>query len=1405
MPSNTDMIGPYQLLESLGQGGMGVVFRAQNQDSGEIVALKTIKATREMELDSIRREIRALARIRHPGIVKIVAEGTEDGLPWYAMEFLQGMTVRQYFSQQAVSRTSGGDDPTQTKSIGWWTNSLNRLPDSDNTLPVLGSYSGGDEQDGGSSRAVTLSKRGAFARVLPLIQKLCSPLAFLHGEGIVHRDLKPENIMVRNDGAPVLVDFGLMTQFTAEESRETLTVEQEVMGTVSYMAPEQIRGEFVDARADLYALGCILYELLVGHPPYIGLLPAHILQAHLYGTPTPPSRLRPEVQPELDTLICRLLTKDPRDRIGHSDAVAKALGDLCGEHLVEPGPKPKSYLYRSRCAGREAALEKLRLGSRHLKRGKGGLLLVGGESGLGKTRLVMEFSRELATDSVLVLAGECSEGRAKSLEAFLKPLQYIADRCREHGLAETEKLLGRKGKVFARFEPSLSNLPGQAAYTEPTELPPDAARLRLFNYLSATFREIASQTPVALLLDDLHWADDLVLGFLEYVLRTGHLENSALLIIGTYRIEAVVTELQAIIENSDVENIHLDRLGEDSVAEIVSDMLALSPPPGIFSRYLSSRAAGNPLFVSEYLRVSIDSGLLYRDEQGSWTLPGNLQDEKPENMAVYEKLPLPTSLRGLIERRLSGLSAEDRVLLEAAAIVGQEVNINLIGHMTNQEKPETHDALNSLLKFHVLEKSTSDTVRFSHAQIRDVSLAQLDKGRKKELHRQAAEGIQIVYAAQLDQYQAELGLHWETAGEADKARPCYLAAARGSRDRDDYHDAERLYGAYLNLVSTQDAEALAARCERGDVFLDTGHYDAARNDFQAVLDKTRDDQMRAACMRKNATILQMQGEVESARQVLLEALNLAEEYPLERARILNNWANDEIQFQSNYEEAEHICEKAYQAITTLCPMLENSFETFIHEKPRLHLAQELHIVLAHTLSNIGLVFRQRRQLDRALETFRRLEAIFEEIGDKRGLGTALNNVANVYTDRGEFDRALEVLRKLVDLFEEIGDRQRLGTVSGNMGIIFFSQSDFDHALTYQQKALSIFEEIGDKRGIARALSSSGLVHYYRDDYDKALACQHRALTIYEHIQDKRGFISTAGNIGLAYFYKGEYDRALEYHLKALAFSEEIHDTMGSAIALRCIGEIYQLSGDLEKALECHEKARDLFEELGDRKSVASAWRFIGQIYCCRDDQDVAIQSLVKARDISKEINDSIGEAEVLVDLSETYRFLNDLERASKLNLDAMTLFKESANELGVGDCWCCRVEIELDWGDRAAAKQACSKTQEIYQQYKNGLYSWRLPLIQIRLAIEEMRAESKDACSSTNNLTVEQARQFVDQVQDNPRIQLKIESLYLLGLACQAQSQNTLARTSFEKALTLAKKYGFRLLEHQIEKELSTS
>jgi hypothetical protein len=306
------LIGPCRTVDWLGHGGMGVVYRRRHQVSGKLVAVKTVRMPNAVLLQSLRREIHALARLRHPGIARIVDAGVQDGVPWYAMALVRGVSLARY------TRTHGPE----------------------------------------------------LQRILTIVRRLCTTLVYLHGKGVVHRDLKPDNVIVRRGDWPVLVDFGLSLRFAGTLGRETLEIDAGTKGTPAYMAPEQLRGEFVDARAGLYAPGCLLYGLLTGRPPFESV--AEVLDPAL--VPAPPSHSAEGLAPALDALVLRLLCKDPRQRPGHASAVAAELAALGAEDGSASGaPRPRPYLYRPGLAGRTEMLQALgRVFGKHAATGQGG-------------------------------------------------------------------------------------------------------------------------------------------------------------------------------------------------------------------------------------------------------------------------------------------------------------------------------------------------------------------------------------------------------------------------------------------------------------------------------------------------------------------------------------------------------------------------------------------------------------------------------------------------------------------------------------------------------------------------------------------------------------------------------------------------------------------------------------------------------------------------------------------------------------------------------------------------------------------------------------------------------------------------------------------------------------------------
>lgn len=702
--------GGYRIVSILAEGGMGVVYRAEDRQTGQIVALKTILGSRLLNLECLRREIHALSRLHHPGIVRILQQGVDGGIPWYAMELLEGTSLRSLLDGGAAQATRSTNSPRP---------------------PIRGRPIRGAELD----------------FLLRVIRRLCAPLAFLHGEGIVHRDMKPENVVVRPSGEPVIVDFGLAAQFGGPVSRDAISAELHAyLGTFGYMAPEQRRGELLDARVDIYALGCILYEALTGQLP-------------LSSPPPPISQLTDGVDPALEALVMRLLAVDPRERVGYLDDLASALTAIVPPEPYR-GPVPRTYLYRPSFVGRHEALSRL---SSWLEREPGGIALVQGESGAGKTRLVMEAARIAVRRSMRVVTAECVpiEGTADAAmhDAPLHPLRpvlrAIADYCRIEGSAVTERILGRRGRVLAAYEPALATLPSVEAQPEPAALPPQAARARLYADVAETLTLFASEAALLIIIDDLQWMDELTSSFL--VGHADRLAQTGVRIIGTYRSEAVNTALVQIAAVAHL-SIRIGRLGGPDVAAIMADMLAIAEPPEALVRFMLDRSEGNPFFVAEYLRAAVHEGWLIRDARGKWGVVG----------IAGGSLPLPDSLRELVTRRLSDVSDTAARFIEIAAVMGRDVEPALIVEILELTDTVQLGVLQELMRKQVLEELSDNRFRFAHDKLREVAYDRLADPDRRRLHTLAAGALERTRADDAPSF-GVLAHHFLQAGINDRA------------------------------------------------------------------------------------------------------------------------------------------------------------------------------------------------------------------------------------------------------------------------------------------------------------------------------------------------------------------------------------------------------------------------------------------------------------------------------------------------------------------------------------------------------------------------------------------------------------------------------------------------------------
>jgi len=1044
----------YILHESLGQGAMGAVYRATDRLSGEVVAIKRVAVVKE------NLEFASRAGAKDVDEIKLAL----------AQEF---QTLASLRHPNIISVLDYGFDEDHQPFF-----TMNYLPEAQTIIDAC----------------QNLDENGKADHLIRMLQAL----AYLHRRNILHRDLKPGNVLVTENDLRVL-DFGLSVSREQAQGRT---------GTLAYMAPETIQSGQASEASDLYAIGVIAYRMFAGQLPF---------EAHdIMGILSRPAEMRKLVaRPELVKVIEKLLQKSPADRFKGALETIVAM-QIALERSVpkEDSAIRESFLQAAKFIGRETELMQLLGGLEKAIQGQGSIWLVGGESGVGKTRLLMELRIRALVQGANVLRGQATEDKGRPYQIWQEPLRR---------LALFSKMSDLQAAVLKPIIADIETLLGRDIPEAP-ELDKQEASQRLSVTIGEVIKQGASASPpLVLLLEDLHWETE-SLEALTVINRIA--ADVAILAVVTYRTEET-PNLPDQLPNA--QKLLLPRFDQYAIAELSASMLGDSGTQPQVLTLLQDETEGNVFFLVETVRaLAEEAGGL--QSVGSSTLPRTV---------------FTGGVRRIIQRRLDQVPEQYRTLLKIAAIAGRELELELLQHADPNIDLETW--LTTCANVAVLEIQ-DERWRFAHDKLREALLNELDTGEQKNLHNQVASLIETTYSNNLAPNYGRLAWHYSQIGNQQKERDYAQLAGEQAAAKFSHEEALRFFQQAMEQTAATDLstcyELLLAQ---ESIYKLQGKFDQRLDILEALL-RTATELGDPAHESKTylcwVDYYYDQGNFPAAIDTALQVLRLAETSKLPDVTL-----------------------KTYNLIASSFWKVNNLREAMRYAETGLELARKAGDKKheAELLNNQGMIAFERRILPSAQEYFNRSLTIALENGFSRIQANALNNLGMVTGYQGNFQSAQNYYEQALKIARETGARKQEAMNLANLGWVSGQLGEYHQAITYTEENIRIARKIGDPYnetyGLINLSSYAGAI----GDQVLALGAATQAQKLARQIGNRSAEAWALTSLGHSYLASKNFEQARNAYQGALLIRRECNQPLLATEPEAGLSRVLLAQGDIEAA------------------------------------------------------------------------------------------------------------------------------------------------------------------------------------------------------------------------------------------------
>jgi adenylate cyclase len=826
-------------------------------------------------------------------------------------------------------------------------------------------------------------------------------------------------------------------------------------------------------------------------------------------------------------------------RLTESEFDFEPVGELTLKGKAEPVPAWRLLGERARAAdvtrrpliGREPELAVIDAALADLDADRGGVLVITGEPGIGKSRLAAETIARAATIGASVLHASCiSYGAGVAYWPYLDLLRRATglrtDEPPDETLARLQTALEEANVSEALpFFARLLGLPGVGDGVSLLE--PEAFRRGLHESFRTWVGRRAAAAPVLLIIEDVHWADASTLELTRELVLLAQTAPVLLLLAGRPEVSA---QVGSIVSETECRLLDVSPLDTYGISRLADALLGGSPPETLVA-FVERRTSGNPFFVQELIRTLRDGGALVSAEGGWCIRPG------------WDERQLPPTIEGVLAARIDLLAREAAALLQIASVIGRRMRVQLLERVAEDERLETN--LDELVRAGFLDRTQENAepvVVFHHALLQDAAYSRLLRRHRRELHLRVAEVAEELYGSG-DHVIDLLARHLYLA-ESPKA-PSYLVRA-GGRAKELYANEEAIL--HLTRAAELEPDDVEIRLALADLHDLVGSYDDALALYDAV--RKASDDVRA--WRGTAGVLRKRGDYEVALNVVDDAFSTS---ALAEADLAPIWleAGWSLSLLGRLDQARDVLGAALEAVD----------------------GGRTDAVVGQLLLELARTEALEGRFDSALEHGRQALDIFETGGTARGLATALRVVGGIYKDLGRLDDAASSLRRGLELAEKVGAVEEIGGCLINLGRVEEDRGEIADGIACDRRAIEEFERIGHGAGRARGYANLAHKLALAGEYDEALSWAERAIEFSRQIGHLATVADAIDTTAAVQLERRRFREAAERAEEAAALYVEMGSAPYAADSLNLAARAWRSAGDAERARAVEERAREV--------------------------------------------------------------------------------------------------------------------------------------------------------------------------------------------------------------------------------------